>query len=225
VKFVYVFLLIGSLQGITAGIVGDPVIQREATDNAAGLLYAYDGTFGTFGNVLTWSFYAGSTDTTRDITGQQITPVILDQSTPGGWSVTGIGATQTISGPGLYTFNFNLVSGSTAVGPTLTFGWYDGSSTASNQGTVSFDRATTAVGFSDFLSLAFPVLGTAYAADSDFTGVNDGTSWTGGRIYSIQFDTAQSDAPSDPSSDAPEPSSLAMMLAGAFALIACKSRR
>lgn len=220
-KFVYVFLLIGSLQGINAGIVGDPVIQREATDNATGLLYAYDGTFGTAGNVLTWSFYAGSTLTTRSIAGQQITPVILDQSTAGGWTVTGIGTTQTVSGPGPYTFNFGLVSGSSAVGPTLTFGWYDGSSTASNQGTVSFDRATTAVGFRDLVGLAFPVLGTAYALDSDFTGANDGTSWTGGRIYSIQFDSLDSDPPSD----APEPSSLAMMFAGAFALIACKSRR
>ena len=220
-KFLYVFLLIGSLQGISAGIVGDPVIQREATDNAVGLLYAYDGTFGAAGNVLTWSFYAGSTDTTRDVSGQQITPVILDQSTSGGWTVTGIGATQTILGPGLYTFNFDLVSGSTAVGPTLTFGWYDGSSTASNQGTVSFDRSSTDTGFRDFLSLAFPVVGTAYAGDSDFTGANDGTSWTGGRIYSIQFDSLDSDPPSD----TPEPSSLlALMFAGAFALIACKTR-
>jgi hypothetical protein len=219
VKFFYVFLLIGSMQGINAGIVGDPVIQREATDNAAGLLYAYDGTFGTAGNVLNWSFYAGATLTTRDISGQQITPVLLDQSTPGGWTVTGIGTTQTISGPGLYTFNFDLVSGSTAVGPTVTFGWYDGSATASNQGTVSFDRATTATGFSDFLSLGLPVLGTAYAVDSDFTGANDGTSWTGGRIYSIQFDSLNSDPPSN----APEPSTLAMMFAGAGALI-CKSR-
>ena len=160
-KFVYVFLLIGSVQGINAGIVGDPVIQREATDNATGLLYAYDGTFGTAGNVLSWSFYAGGTGTTRDIAGQQITPVILDQSTPGGWTITGIGATQTVSGPGSYTFNFDLVSGSTAVGPTLTFGWYDGSATASNQGTISFDRATTDVGFRDLVGLAFPVLGTA----------------------------------------------------------------
>ena len=220
-KFVYVILLIGCSQGINAGIVGDPAIQREATDNAAGLLYAYDGTFATVGNVLTWSFYAGSTDTTRDISGQQITPVILDQSTPGGWTVTGIGATQTILGPGLYSFNFDLVSGSTAVGPTLTFGWYDGSSTATNQGTVSFDRTSTDTGFSDFLSLAFPVVGTPYAIDSDFTGANDGSSWTGGRIYSIQFDSLDSDPPSD----APEPSSLAMMFAGACALIACKRRQ
>jgi hypothetical protein len=226
VKFVYVFLLIGSLQGINAGTVGDPLITRQTTDTTPGLLFAYDGTFGAVGNVLTWSFYAGSNNPSlQNIAGQQITPVILDQSTPGGWSVTGIGTTQTVSGSGLYTFNFGLVSGSAAVGPNLTFGWYDGSSTASNPGTISFDLATTAVGFSDFVSLAFPVLNTAYATQNDFTGANDGTSWTGGRIYSVQFVSSESDIPTDPPADAPEPSSLAMMLAGAFTLIALKSRR
>src|SRR5260370_11274554 len=121
VKFVYVFLLIGSMQGITAGIVGDPMVPRETTDTAAGFLYAYDGTFGATGNGLTWSFYAGSSNPNlQNITGQQITPVILDQSTPGGWTVTGIGTTQSVSGSGFYTFNFDLVSGSNMVGPTFT---------------------------------------------------------------------------------------------------------
>ncbi len=221
-KFVYVFFLMGSMQGITAGIVGDPVIQRQATDNATGFLFAYDGSFGTAGNVLTWSFYAGATGTARSIAGQQVTPVILDESTPGGWTVTGIGTTQTVSGPGLYTFNFGPVSGSTAVGPTLTFGWYDGSSTTSNQGTISVDPATTTIGFRDFVILAFPVLGTAYVTKSDFTGPNSGNDWTAGRIYSVQFDSLNS---TELPPAAPEPSSLAMMLAGAFTLIACKSRR
>ena len=225
-KSVYVFLLIGSLQGINAGIVGDPLITRETTDTSSGLLFAYDGTFGAVGNVLTWSFYAGSNNPDlQNIAGQKITPVILDQSTPGGWTVTGIGTTQSVSGSGLYTFNFDLVAGSDAVGPNFTFGWYDGSATASNPGTISFDRATTAIGFSDFVSLAFPALGTPYATQNDFTGANDGTSWTGGRIYSVQFDASDSSGTNDPPADAPEPSSLAMMFAGTFTLIACKTRR
>jgi hypothetical protein len=90
----------------------------------------------------------------------------------------------------VYKFSFSLVSGSNMVGPNMTFGWYDGSATAANQGTISFDRATAAVGFRDFVSSQFPVLGKAYATSSDFTGANDGTSWTGGRIYSVQFATA-----------------------------------
>jgi hypothetical protein len=70
-KFVYAFLLIGSIQGIHAGVIGDLLIQRQTTDTAAGFLYAYDGNFGTVGDVLTWSFYAGTG-------GHQITPIILD---------------------------------------------------------------------------------------------------------------------------------------------------
>ena len=195
-RFVYVFLLIGSLQRISAETVGGPVIPRTSTDTAVGDIYAYDGSFSTAGTVLSWSFYAGSFDPLQNIAGQQITPLILDQSTPGGWTITGIGTTQTVSGSGLYSFNFDLVSGSNLVGPNLTFGWYDGSSTASNQGTVSFDRTTTTIGVRDFVTLAFPVLGTAYTNQSDFTGANDGTSWTGGRVYSIQFDL-DSDRPAD----------------------------
>jgi hypothetical protein len=122
----------------------------------------------------------------------------------------------------LYTFNFGQVSGSNIVGPNFTFGWYDGSSTASNPGTISFDRATTDVGVRDFVTLAFPAIGTAYVTQYDFTGANKGSSWTAGRIYSVQFDSFDS---TDPPSDAPEPSSLAMMFAGTFALIACKNRR
>src|SRR5208337_3851352 len=107
-----------------------------------------DGSFGAVGDVLTWSFDAGST-AGLPVAGHQITPVILDTTTPGGWTVTGIGATETISGPGVYTFSFSLVSGSNMVGPNMTFGWYDGSATAANPGTISFDRTSTAIGFRD----------------------------------------------------------------------------
>ncbi len=90
----------------------------------------------------------------------------------------------------MYKFSFSLVAGSNMVGPNMTFGWYDGSATAINPGTISYDRTTTAIGFRDFISPQFPLLGKAYATSSDFTGANDGTSWTGGRIYSVQFATA-----------------------------------
>jgi hypothetical protein len=189
VRIIYAFLLIGSMQAITAVTVGGPLIVRVATDTASGCLFAYDGSFGTSGYVLTWSFDAGSTSTSV-VAGHQVTPLILDPTTPGGWTVTGIGATRTVSGPGVNTFSFSLVSGSSMVGPDMTFGWYDGSPTAVNAGTISFDRTTTAIGFRDFVSTQFPVIGKAYATSSDFTGANDGTSWTGGRIYSVQFTTA-----------------------------------
>ena len=79
-KIILSFLLIGSLQTIVAGNIGDPTIDREATDTFSGYLYAYDGTFGAYGVVNTWSIYAGSENLDNldvgNIIGHQITPVI-----------------------------------------------------------------------------------------------------------------------------------------------------
>jgi PEP-CTERM motif-containing protein len=213
VKFIYAFLLCGSFQVMLAGNIGDPTINREMTDTFSGYLYAYDGTFGANGVVDTWSIYAGSNDLQNlPVTGHQITPVLID---PNGWVITGIGATQTVSGPGLYNFDFDLVSGTAAVSPNLTFGWYDGSATSANQGTISFDRSATAVGVRDFTQPVFPTVGTSYTTFSDFTGANVPNDWTGGRVYSVQF---------DPPEDIPEPASYATFLGG-FALLACLRRR
>jgi hypothetical protein len=213
-KFIYTFLLCGSLQVMMAGNIGSPTIDREMTDTFAGYLFAYDGNFGSYGTVDTWSIYAGSADLANlPVTGHEITPVLID---PNGWVITGVGATQTVTGPGLYAFDFDLVSGTAAVTPDMTFGWYDGSATSTNQGTISFDRATTAVGVRDFTQPIFPTVGASYTTYSDFTGANVPGDWTGGRVYSVQFDP--------PEEQLPEPASLAMFLGG-FALIACLRRR
>ncbi len=211
-KFICTFLLIGSFQAVIAGNIGDPTVVREVTDTFSGYLFAYDGSFGGPGIVDSWSIYAGSNDPSLPVAGHQITPVLMDLN---GWVITGIGATQTVSGPGLYNFNFDLVSGSAAVNSNITFGWFDGSSTSSNQGTISFDRATTDVGVRDFTQPIFPTVGTVYTTKNDFSGANEPNGWSGGRIYSVQF---------DPPEDIPEPTSLAMLLGG-FSLIACLRRR
>jgi hypothetical protein len=213
VKFIYAFLLCGSFQVMLAGNIGNPTVDREMTDTFAGYLYAYDGTFGTYGTVDSWSIYAGSNDLQYlPVTGHQITPVLID---PNGWVITGIGATQTVSGPGLYTFAFDLVSGTAAVNPNMTFGWYDGSASSTNQGTISFDRSATAVGVRDFKQPIFPTVGAVYTTQEDFTGANQPDGWDGGRVYSVQF---------DPPEDLPEPASFATFLGG-FALLACLRRR
>jgi hypothetical protein len=196
-----------------AGNIGNPPIDREITDTFAGYLFAYDGTFGSYGTVESWTIYAGSNDLQNlPVDGHQVTPVLID---PNGWVITGIGATQTVSGPGLYTFNFDPVSGSADVNPNLTFGWYDGSASSTNKGTISFDRAATAVGVRVFAQPVFPTLGASYTTQSDFTGANEPDGWMGARIYSVQF---------DPPEDLPEPATLATFLGG-FALIACLRRR
>ncbi len=215
-RIIYAFFLLGSIQAIIAGDVGYPLITRGATDTAVGYMFAYDGTFGAAGNVLTWSFDSAATSSTSQVAGHQITPFLMDPTTAGGWTITGIGATETVSGPGIYTFSFSLVSGSNMVSPNMTFGWYDGSATTANQGTIAFDRTTTSVGFRDFSNPQPPVLGQAYATMADFTGANDGTSWTGGRVYSVEF---------DPPSETPEPSSWTMILGGFFTVVVLRRRR
>ena len=215
VKIILSFLLIGSLQTIVAGNIGDPTIDRETTDTFSGYLYAYDGTFGAYGIVNSWSIYAGSQNLDNldlNVTGHQITPVLID---PNGWIITGIGETETIVSPGAYNFTFDLIGGTAAVNPTMTFGWFDGSSTSSNPGTISFDRASTSTGVRIFSQAVFPTVGNAYTTLEDFTGADTPNGWAGGRVYSVQF---------DPPDDIPEPASVAMFLGG-FALIAALRRR
>ena len=52
----------------------------------------------------------------------------------------------------------------------------------SNQGTISFDRATTAVGVRDFTQPIFPTVGEAYTTLHDFTGANDPLATTVGTV-------------------------------------------
>jgi hypothetical protein len=100
-KVICAFLLMGSLQGIAAGVIGDPPVLRETTDTFSGYLFAYDGNFALDGLVTSWSFYAGSASN-ADVAGHQLTPVIMDQSDPDGWVITGIGATRTVLAAGFY---------------------------------------------------------------------------------------------------------------------------
>jgi hypothetical protein len=138
----------------------------------------------------------------------------MDQTDPNDWVITGVGATRTVLAAGLNSFTFGLMSGVNFLGPKLTFGWYDGSATSQNQGTISFDRATTTIGVRDFTLAQFPLLGMSYQTKNDFSGANDGTSWSGGRIYSIAFDLEE----------VPEPSTFGL-IAGGLAIVACLRRR
>ncbi len=213
-RIVCTLLLMGSLQLMRANtIIGAPVISREITDNFSGYLFAYDAAFTDTTTITNWSFFAGSANG-GNVVGHQITPVIMDQTDPNDWVITGIGTSRTVLAAGVNSFGFGLVSGINLLGPKLTFGWYDGSATSQNQGTISFDRATTTIGVRDFTVPQFPVLGMAYKTQNDFTGANDGTSWSGGRIYSFQFELEE----------APEPSTFGL-IAGGLAIVACLRRR
>jgi hypothetical protein len=214
VRIVCTLLLFGSIQLAKAnGIIGAPLISREITDTFSGYLFAYDASFTDNTTIANWSFFAGSANG-GNVVGHQITPVIMDRTDPNDWVITGVGTTETVLTAGVNSFSFGLISGANFLGPNLTFGWYDGSATSQNQGTISFDRATTTIGVRDFSVAQFPLLGMSYQTKNDFTGANDGTSWSGGRIYSFQFDLEE----------VPEPSTFAL-IAGGLAIVACLRRR
>jgi len=194
-------------------IIRAPLISREITDTFSGYLFAYNADFTDTTTIANWSFYAGSANG-GDVVGHKITPVIMDQTDPDNWVITGVGTTRTVLAAGINSFSFGLMSGINLLGPKLTFGWYDGSATSPNQGTISFDRATTTIGVRDFTVAQFPLLGMGYQTQNNFTGANDGTSWSGGRIYSVAFELEE----------APEPSTFGL-IAGGLAIVACLRRR
>ena len=213
-RIICTLLLMGSLQLMRANtIIGAPLISREITDTFSGYLFAYNADLHENSTLVNWSFFAGSANG-GDVVGHKITPVIMDQTDPNDWVVTAIGETRTVLVAGINSFSFGLVTGVNFLGPKLTFGWYDGSSTSQNPGTISFDRATTPIGVRDFTVPQFSTLNMTYHTLNNFTGVNDGTDWAGGRIYSVQFELEE----------VPEPTTFALF-AGGLAIVACLRRR
>jgi len=210
VRIVCTLLLMGSLQVMRANtIIGAPLISREVTDTFSGYLFAYNADFIDNSTIASWSFYAGSLNG-GNVIGHEITPVIMDQTDPNDWVITAVGTNRTVLATGINSFSFSVVSEVNFLGPKRAFGWYDGSATSQNQGTISFDRATTAIGVRDFTLPQFPTLNMTYQTKNNFTGANDGTDWSGGRIYSIQFELEE----------APEPSTF-LLFAGGLAIVAC----
>ena len=76
-------------------IIGAPVISREVTDTFSGYLFAYDSAYDSSSTVSNWSFYAGSANG-GSVVGHELTPVIMDQSDPDNWVITGVGTSRTV---------------------------------------------------------------------------------------------------------------------------------
>ena len=93
----------------------------------------------------TWGFYNGIVGDE----GLQITPFISKyDSTTGGYTVTGIGATRTNASTGAQTYSFDVVAGSATIGNGYTFGWIDGTPHAGNVSVAEWDGAGPVILFS-----------------------------------------------------------------------------
>ena len=172
------------------------LVEREITDTSSGLLWANNKPFATSGYAGNWSFYAGSRGSSGMI-GHTITPVLWTKS-GASWVVSGVGTTRTIQATGINTYAFEPVAGTSAVTTSTYWGWYDGSATNTSLGTISFDRATAQYGTALMSGSHYPGVNQAFTTSYDFSGFNDGTSWSGGRIYSVNFEITQYAPPSNP---------------------------
>lgn len=146
--------------------IGHPLVDGGTdTLGGAGFIMINDPvSLGAAGDVTEFSFYS-------KISGTTITPLIFDNTD----TVIGVGTTRTTTtAAGTETFDFDLVSGSAAIGPGKFFGWQPA---GTNISPVAFN--TGAAGHVRYFT------GPANAALTDTV--------TGGstlpRIYSLQFDT------------------------------------
>ncbi len=120
-----------------AGVYGsNPTVNLGYVDTCPGCLYVYvDFPAAAAGQqVSSYSFYAGAT-------GNEITPVLFENTAGSDFKIIGLGTTQTPSATGTNTFAFGLTSGTATVldGNTF-FGWLDGSPGGStNTGTITSD--------------------------------------------------------------------------------------
>jgi hypothetical protein len=113
---------------VWAEIVGNPLLPRPITDTANGSIFILDDPFTARGVVTDWSIYDAEAPTSLEITPLIVEPV------GNGWQVTGIGATQIVTEFGVQEHEFDLVSGSSQVGPGSYFAWKDGGQGTNNTG-------------------------------------------------------------------------------------------
>ena len=112
--------------------VGNTLVAQPNVDGASGSVFVAEQ-FTTTGRVTGWSVYGGVFSGTR-----HVTPLILKATVAGRYEITGICKAQEIVKDRPQEFAFDLVSGSDSAGPSYYLGWYDGSATADNQGSIGF---------------------------------------------------------------------------------------
>lgn len=170
-----------------AATIGDSVVQRPQFDSGNGQVFIYLGHFPSPGEqVASWSFYSDSSASTfccgNPPSGQRITPLLFDQTSPGVFDVVGIGTTRTNLLTGVQSFSFGLAGGTDIVTASTVFGWKDGAPVGDYlYGVVDMS--------SDPGRLTYAVLDNNFPVD-----ITLGQSYSGSslpdRAYSIQFTTA-----------------------------------
>ena len=183
-----------------ASTIGNPIVSAPVVDLCVGCWFvAAPFSAGDSGStMLNWELFAFNLDG-PSVIGNNITPLLFSFD-GSDFTLAGIGATQTITATGDQSYAFGLVSGSDTIGSSSYFGWYDGSLSAPNAGTIAFawDGGTPLVSF-----LGTPVVG----ATGSFTLLS--------RTYSVQATDTMG----------PEPGTLGLLFGGTALLLLGRVRR
>jgi hypothetical protein len=225
------FVAVGVLGALVAAsgqasTIGNPAVLGTTIDTCNGctfvLLDPFPSSDSGF-NVISFSLFAQQA-------GNEITPLLFSES-GGNYTVSGVGATETILSTGPQTFSFVLSAGSSLVGTSTFFGYRDGTVSTGNQGTIAFTDNPPATGSQ------IRYFGSAGAGTSpniylgEFFNSAGGTTVAGGpepgglAYTSLQLPRTYSLAATDSPSAVPEPQTISFMLGGAVILWIGRRRR
>jgi alpha-tubulin suppressor-like RCC1 family protein len=85
--------------------------------------------------LINWGFFT-------NVTGRNITPLVLEYINTSNYTVRGIGTSRNITTSGINTFPFQLVSGTDVFSTSNhLFGWKDGTTTTANAGVITYDTS------------------------------------------------------------------------------------
>ncbi len=115
-------------------IIGPDVQDRPLVDTASGSIFVLESSpISQRGRLAEWWFHS---DTDFDPV-RSLTPLLLEK-VGASFVIRGVGQTRVSDESGLQRFDFNLQSGSDAVGPGFYLGWKDGANGANNAGVIEW---------------------------------------------------------------------------------------
>ncbi len=185
-------------------VYGPPLIPRATPDGTVGAIVLSQQVIPQGETVINFSWF-NNNPANRN----WITPVVLQLAAGNTYKLVGVGESRQNAGTGVQKFPFSLVYGSAlASGPDHVFGWWSGRVTTAgaqtslfqNQGVVVLDAAASTPGYRE--SCARPDIGpcavfpTPLFPTLTFANVYSGATTGGlgsgnGRLYSVQFETAE----------------------------------
>lgn len=98
--------------------LGSDLINRANNDGATGQLYLYDTPTTTSGKAHLFQFFDNESGT------RWITPLVFEKS-GNTYFLRGVGTSRNTTGAGLQSYPFDLIAGSSDMGPNHTFGFID----------------------------------------------------------------------------------------------------